>query len=132
MNRKLIRLLRDITKDLKSAAWIWGKLQNDSKQAENQDKGTMVFIPDLNTAMDKIKKHIKGIAVQCLWLKTWGFAEEINIKEGNENDVEDMVQTLSNEARHYKRSLNIERSNAMVFGQKDIGRRIMVYGVERM
>ena len=90
----------------------------------------MVFITDLERAMDKIKSHVKGITVQGLSFNNLRFADDVDILEQNEDDLEDTVQILSNEARRYGLSINIEKTKTMVFGHKEIGRKIKVNGVE--
>lgn len=51
------------------------------------------------------------------------FADDIEVLEGNEDNLEDAVQTLSNEAKCYELMVNIEKTKTMVLGQKDIEER---------
>lgn len=55
----------------------------------------------------------------------------MNIMEGSKNDLQDTVQVLrSNEICRNELSLSIEKTKLMVFGQKDIRRRIMADGIK--
>lgn len=44
------------------------------------------------------------------------FADYVDILEGNEDNLKDMVQSLSIEARHYGLSINSEKTKTIVFG----------------
>lgn len=62
----------------------------------------MVLTIGLERAMDKIKAHVKGRHnKQELSFNNFRFSDDADILEGNEDDLEDMVQTLSNDTKCY-------------------------------
>lgn len=46
------------------------------------------------------------------------------ILESNEDDLEDMVHALSNEAKRYGLLINTEKTKTMMLGHKEIGRKL--------
>lgn len=134
VDQNLVRLLKDISNNSRSAVRICGELGEWFKTSRGTRQGDnispMVFITDLERAMDKVKEHVKGITVQGLSFNNLRFADDIDILEGNEDDLENTVQILSNEAERYGLSINIEKTKTMVFGDKEIKRKIKVNGIE--
>ena len=122
VNHKLIRLLKDISNNAKSAVRICGEIGNWFKTSRGSRQGDnvspMIFISDLERAMDKIMEHVKGITVQGLHINNLRFADDVDIIEGNEDDLADTVQMLSNEAKRYGLSMNFERQKQWCLDRK--------------
>lgn len=134
VDNKLIKLLKNISDNAKSAIRIFGEIgswfetSRGSRQGDNISP--TVFISDLERAMDKIKENVKGISIHGLRINNLRYADDVDIIEENETDLEETVQRLSKEAKRYGLIVNIDKTKTMVFGQKDIGRKIQVDGIE--
>ena len=80
--------------------------------------------------MDKIKGEGKGISVQGMCINNLRFADDVDILDEDPIELEKTTQELYDEAKKYGLYMNFDKTKTMVFGDKNITRRIVVEGMQ--
>jgi hypothetical protein len=130
VNNRLVELLNDTNKYAEAAV----KINNDIGDWFNTNKGTrqgdpispLVFISDLERAMDGVKEKCKGISIQGVNINNLRFADDIDVMEENAEELTRTVQCLSDDCKPYGLRMNLDKTKSMVFGSNDIEKRIEV------
>lgn len=133
VDHRLIMLLKDINENAQAAVRVCGQLGNWFRTSRGTRQGDpispTVFITDLERAMDKVKDD-EGVSVHGVRINNLRFADDIDIIAEDEDTLEKTVQTLSEEGKRYGLVMNIDKTKTMVFGDKQIPRKVRVDGVE--
>ena len=133
VNKKLIRLLKEINSNAQAAVRICGEYGTwfDTSRGTRQGDpiSPCLFVMHLERALDKIKEE-KGISVNGTNTNYLCFADDIVLLEENEEKLENTLKILINEGSKYGLSINLDKTKAMVFGEKETSKKITVEGAQ--
>lgn len=134
VDSRLITLLKDISDNAEAAVRVCGEIGSWFRMRRGTRQGDpispTVFIGHLERAMDKLKNEIEGVSVHGMRINNLRFADDIDVIEESVGKLQRTVQVLSEEGKRYGLMMNIDKTKTMVFGNKEIEKKISVDGVE--
>ena len=80
--------------------------------------------------MDAIKDDDKGVSVHGIRFSNLRFADDIDLIDEDEQRLEHTLHTLNEECKRYGLFINYDKTKTMVFGEKDIAKKIAVDGIQ--
>jgi len=80
--------------------------------------------------MDKVEDGEEGISVHGIRINNLRFADDIDIIEKDKSTLKRTVHSLHKEAMRYGLMMNTDKTNTMVFGDKQISSKICINGIE--
>jgi hypothetical protein len=131
---KLIRLLKNINNIAEASVRTFGQSGNWFPIRRGTRQGDpispSIFIAHLERAMGVIQEEVKGISVSGIHINNLRFADDITLIEESEEELAGSIQRLHVEAKRYGLNVNIEKTETMVFGAKEMETGIEVDGVQ--
>lgn len=131
---RLVRLLKDINGTAMAAVRVgdevgpWIRTSRGTRQGD--PISPKVFITHLERAMDKIKTTETGVSIQGMQINNLRFADDIDVIEESERQLQETVQVLNDESKRYGLKMNFNKTKTMVFGDTTMEQEICIDGIQ--